>query len=426
MKNFPQRPRNHVLEKLSENNMHQCVPPEWILNKTESDYGTDFNCEIAKNNQVIGTNFSIQLKAKDKDENEEFVVIKNLKKSTINRWLKRLEPTMIIAYVADIKESFWVWVESDTFDLTKNNSTYQLKVPKANVLSRCDWGKIHEYVEEIFSKRYRLYQIPASSEINKADMAWEKYFGGEFESSLALFNELIDDGEATAKVWNAIAICEYELFNYKRALIAVNNSLELEIHQSTLSNKACILTEYGDQLKDSKILEAAKGLYEQLLEEGRESQLLYNYGNCLRLLGDYNNSKIQYLDSLRIDPNKPQAWKNLGSVYHELGEYETEMNCYNNALALDPNLSEALFSKGVTLFKVYGQPKDGLELMLKGERADSRNNYSLGFPYVYFWIAEAYLALNDKEKASKWNRMGLTNSPTDEYFLVQEQRIKTA
>jgi tetratricopeptide (TPR) repeat protein len=426
MNSLPKRTRNHVLETISENYLRNQIPAEWILNRQEIDYGIDFNCEFVTNNEVLGTNFSIQLKSKENADNKDFVVVKDLKRTTINRWLKRLEPTAIVVYVENLKEAFWTWVESDTFDLTKPNKTFQIKIPKSNVLSTTNWDNVYSEVENIFRRRHRLYELPKNiSKLEEKD-TWRYYFENEWRLALMGFYELIKEDNKNPLFWNSIAFCEYQLYNYKKALVAVNNALELKDDKLIRMNKASILTEYGIEQKNNKFLELAMEEYEKLLKGTSDETIFYNYANCQKSLGLFDQAKEYYEKSLRLNPNNARAWKNLGSVYFELRNHQLELKCYDNALGIEPNLFEAMFSKGVTLFKVFGKIEQGLDFMIKAEQLDEDNNYEFSFPYVTFWIAEAYLELGKIEKALEWNNNGLKIIPADDYLIHQKNRIKTA
>ncbi|MGE3824532.1 MAG: DUF4365 domain-containing protein [Bacteroidia bacterium] len=163
---YPIRDDNHILESISKVALQQSIPRGWVLNEFRIDYGTDYNCEIVKENKVIGTNFSIQLKSKNVEPNREFVIVTGIKKTSINRWLKKLEPTMIVVYIDDEKGLYWQWVENNTFDLTNNNANYQIKIPRTNSFSSLNWNDIYENVEKIFEKNHLLYKSPSEIEIN--------------------------------------------------------------------------------------------------------------------------------------------------------------------------------------------------------------------------------------------------------------------
>ncbi|MCX6250488.1 MAG: DUF4365 domain-containing protein [Bacteroidetes bacterium] len=152
--NYPLRPQNHVIENISKLAFRQAMPQEWVLNEYFIDYGTDFQCEIVKDNAVLGIKFSIQLKAKSKEFDVESVIIKNIKRSTINRWIKSLEPIMIVAYVDEEKNIYWQWVTENTFDLTSNQKSYQIKISKKQILNETVWDDITRQVEKIYERKY--------------------------------------------------------------------------------------------------------------------------------------------------------------------------------------------------------------------------------------------------------------------------------
>ncbi len=104
MEDLPNRHRNHEIETLSERYLKNKIPYSWVVNHFQVDYGTDYKCEILLDRGVTGMNFMIQLKGKEKEVNNDSVKL-NPKKSTLNRWNNRLEPTMIVAE----DEAYWSW-----------------------------------------------------------------------------------------------------------------------------------------------------------------------------------------------------------------------------------------------------------------------------------------------------------------------------
>ena len=86
----------------------------------------------------------------------------------------------------------------------------------------------------------------------------------------------------------------------------------------------------------------------------------------IKSIGQHEEAIKHYQECLKINPNHATAWKNLGQVYWDIHEHEKEIECYNKALAINPKLPQALFSKGVTLSRIYNQHEEGLKLMLKG------------------------------------------------------------
>lgn len=145
MENYPNRHRNHEIETLSDRFLKNYIPVSWITNFFEIDYGTDYNCEITSERQVTGNNFSIQLKGKETEQNQDSIKI-ILKRTNINRLLNRLEPTIIIVYIVDENEAYWKWFEDNTVDLTQSNDSYTVSIPRDNKLSKLNWTVISEHV----------------------------------------------------------------------------------------------------------------------------------------------------------------------------------------------------------------------------------------------------------------------------------------
>ncbi len=287
-------------------------------------------------------------------------------------------------------------------------------------MSTIDWNSIENYVTKIFNQRYLIYDFPINEKANKK--AWDLYFDGEIEKALPLFKKIVKTNSNDALIWNAIATCEYELFDYQKALLSINKALEIEKDNKIINlTKASILTEQGAIENDNAKVENALIIYRKLIEDGYSSTLFYNYASALTKIGDYSNSIPEFKRAIYLNPNKPQVWNNLGNAYMNLGIHNLEMECYNKALMLNPNQPETLFSKGSSLFRYFGEVDKGLELMLKASKKTQR--YEFDLPYLYFWIAEAYLEKGIIKEAINWNNKGLNIFSTDKYLLHQKNRI---
>lgn len=419
---LPNRHRNHEIEKLSERHFNSLFPVEWVSHVPKVDYGTDMICEIVKDRGVTGLTFSVQLKGKEREQNQQYVTA-SIKRSTINRWLNKLEPVLLVSHVVDENESYWKWIENNTVDLTKDNKSYSISIPRDNKLSKLDWKSIENYVSEIFSMRYLIHGFPTIEKSN--EKAWELFFERDFETALPLFKEIVAKNSAP-QIWDAIAICEFQLFNYQKALISINKALENnEDSKILLFTKSGILIEQGSLEKNKSKMESGIDILKRLLKENFiHESIYYNYGSALLKLGKYEDSIPIFKKALLLNPNKPELWNNLGFAYMTQGANDLEMKCYDNALTLNPDLSETLFTKGSALYRNYGKIDEGLELMLKA--AEKSKRHEIDFPYMFFWIAAAYGEKGNLIEAFKWNKKGLDLFPTDEYLLEQSDRIKNA
>lgn len=419
MEDYPNRHRNHEIETLSERFFKNCFPVGWIINSFQIDYGTDYNCEITKDKRVIGNNFSIQLKGKETEPNTENVKV-TLKRTTINRWLNKLEPTMIIVFIVDENKAFWTWFDTNTVDLTLKNENFTISISRHNNLSNTNWDLVSSHVGDIFSRRHLLYSAPELDDQN--ENAWKAFFDNKFEKALSDFYEIIKENPNNASILEAIALSEYHLFNYQKALININKALEIIDNDSFNLNKASILTEQGFYSNDNSKIFDAIDIYEKLILSGHISNsLFYNYGSALIKLNEYEKSIYYFRQAILLDANKPEVWNNLGNSYMNLGQHRLEMKCYENALQINPNLGEALFSKGSSLFKNFGKVDEGLTLMLQS--TENTNRHEIDNPYVFFWIAEAYLTKKDFENSTKWNSKGLSFFSADNFLISQKNRI---
>lgn len=429
MNEFPNRHNNHIVEELSERFFKNSIPPSWVTNHFRVDYGTDLNCEIDLHGGMSGVNFSVQLKGKIKDVGKSKVSINKIKRTTINRWLQRLEPTMLVVYIHSEKEAYWTWIKDNSFDLTKNNKLFSISISKESKLSQIDWIKIEQNLIKIFSNKHRLYEYPLIDK-NNID-AWELYFHQEFELAIPLFKQLLSNDPLDALVLEATAICYYEMFSYSNAIRYINAAHSIASTKSTLLNKAAILIEYGKLNNNKDLIQEAIEIYNtSILSDVPTFDILYNLGSSYTSLNMFEEA-VYYLDlAINLNPNKAEVWNNLGIAYMYLGERENtnilhkkSLICFDKALKLNPNLSQALFTKGSSLFKNFNQVNKGLELML--EATNKSEEYKFDNPNVFFWISEAYFTKLDFYEAKSWNSMGINHFPKDTFLLNQKIRLDT-
>ncbi|MGA9212482.1 DUF4365 domain-containing protein [Kaistella sp.] len=420
MENYPNRHRNHEIETLSDRFLKNHIPVSWITNPFQIDYGTDYNCEITSERQVTGNNFSIQLKGKETEQNQDSIKI-ILKRTNINRWLNRLEPTIIIVYIVDENEAYWKWFEDNTVDLTQSNDNYTVSIPRENKLSKLNWTVISEHVKLIFSKRHLLYELPKIDD--QSENGWNFFYENKFVQALSEFYEITKKKPDDTSILEAIAISEYNLFNYQKALVFINKAIEVNNTKGFNLTKASILTEQGSLNNDNSKINDAIEIYKNIIMTGVvSSEVFYNYGSALSIIKEYAISIEYFNKALELNPNKPEIWNNLGNAYMNLGNHQSEMICYNKALQINPNLAETLFSKGSSLFRYFGKIDEGLTLMLTA--TDVSDRHEIDNANVFFWIAEAYLVKDDIENAFNWNKKGLLNFSSNNYLKTQKLRIE--
>lgn len=414
----PIRHNNHILETESNKFFQYQVPNEWIIDKPEHDYGIDYNVSIAINNEVTGLNFSVQLKSKIKDDNADSVTA-TLKHSTLGLFNTRLEPVFLIAYIQEEKEAYWYWYNDLNIDLTSAQKTFQIKIPRTNKLSCTNWESILKYVQNIFSIKTLVDGIKSLeyTEISNSELlAWRHYYSGDHENAIFYFKNLLRDQPKNTGLIEALAQSQYNTFNYKEALHNINKAIEISSTPNQYMTKACILAEDGIQNGNKGKIIEARNLFKKFIDSDSDKDShYYNYANTLSKLGQHEEAIEHYQKCLEINPNYATAWKNLGQVYWDINEHKKEIECYDNALAINPKLPQALFSKGVTLSRIYNQHEEGLKLMLDALEHEEEMLHS--YAYGYFGVAYAHEKLNNIKDALIWINKGLEHYPEDIYYL---------
>ncbi|PKB44941.1 tetratricopeptide repeat protein [Cellulophaga sp. RHA19] len=414
----PNRHNNHILETESNKFFSFQVSNEWYIDKPEHDYGIDYVVNIVTNNEVTGLSFSVQLKSKIKEKNGDFTSI-SLKHSTLGLFNTKLEPVLLVAYVQEEKEAYWCWYNELEIDLTSSQKTYTINIPKANKLSRIDWDSISKYIQDIFSVKMLVDGIKSLEyeEISNSQIfAWKYYFSRDYEKSIFYFKNLLLDNPNDIAILEGLAQSQYNTFHYKEAINNINKAIVLSGTSNQYLTKACILAEDGMQngIK-GKIIEA-KNIFKEFLNlDNTQFIYHYNYANTLSRLG-LNEEAITHFElCLKLNPNFEQAWKNLGQVYYDIEEHEKELSCYDKALRINPSLPQALFSKGVTLSRIFNKAEEGLSLMLKAVGNDE--DMLLEYQYTYFGIAYAYEKIGNIKEALSWINKGLDHYSEDIVYL---------
>ena len=155
----PKRPRNHILGDEAVRFIIKELPSEWTYDEVSRDYGIDIKVEIFENNQATGFHFSIQSKGLRVENHPNIVHIKNIKKTTINFWRYRIEPVILIAYVATDNKAYWLWFDPQDFDLTSPQKKYSIKIPKTNKINPQTWVHIAKRTKKISLRKKLVDKI---------------------------------------------------------------------------------------------------------------------------------------------------------------------------------------------------------------------------------------------------------------------------
>lgn len=151
---YPQRHNNHDLETVSERYFNNALPKDWVSHKHPSDYGVDLIVEIFENGFALGAELLVQLKSSQKasDGSREKVI---LGVSTYNYLWDKLQVTMLVKFVEEVNEAYWILVK-DIPEPNQENKTFTVFIPKANTLSTINWNELINHIISINNMKLRV------------------------------------------------------------------------------------------------------------------------------------------------------------------------------------------------------------------------------------------------------------------------------
>ena len=145
---YPNRHPSHSLEEKSVNFFKRHLPAEWNTTASSRDYGIDLSVEIAENNVYKGLELIIQLKASNQSNAKLNFERQELKVSTYNYLWENLRVAMLIKYIEDEDEAYWILLKNVNSP-NPDSKTFTVYLPRTNTLSNIDWSVITDYVKEI-------------------------------------------------------------------------------------------------------------------------------------------------------------------------------------------------------------------------------------------------------------------------------------
>jgi tetratricopeptide (TPR) repeat protein len=108
---FPQRPRNHALERQCRIAFEEKTPPEWTFQQIQEDYGFDGEVQVVTAAGVTGLSFKVQLKATDRGDPCAGLRLP-LRDETQALFRNSPQPVLVVVYHAPSHQMFARWFHS--------------------------------------------------------------------------------------------------------------------------------------------------------------------------------------------------------------------------------------------------------------------------------------------------------------------------
>ncbi|HTB32788.1 MAG TPA: DUF4365 domain-containing protein [Bacteroidia bacterium] len=156
---FPERHTNHTLEQKSENFFRQCLPSNWTVSIPNKDYGQDLNIEICENQQYRGLDLIVQLKSSEECNTLNNTERGRIKVSTYNYLWNNVRVCMLVKYIAEEDEAYWIMLKDVKPAANINQETFTIHFPRQNKLSEINWNDITAYVRGVTDQKLAAMRV---------------------------------------------------------------------------------------------------------------------------------------------------------------------------------------------------------------------------------------------------------------------------
>ena len=170
MEPLPKRPLAHVVGDAAVRLFVEACPREWVPAPLAPDYGLDVRMEIVREGRVTGEEFAAQVKGRQRvHPRNDGSVTADAAHSTVNYWLGKLNPTMVVLADTSERRLWYGWLEHAYADWPR-----PLKSNGEVVLTlRSEYGPgfpdaVGRYVSEWFARlRKEVHLLPDRSQLTR-------------------------------------------------------------------------------------------------------------------------------------------------------------------------------------------------------------------------------------------------------------------
>jgi tetratricopeptide (TPR) repeat protein len=226
--------------------------------------------------------------------------------------------------------------------------------------------------------------------------------------------------------WFELARVEFLLRNYEGAMHSLARAFSLSpTDQLLVLNmtlfKAALLAESGLQRHSRPLLIQARDILLKAMPGRKRAIDHYNLANIQGALGEVDEARKQYAQSLVLDPKHAQSWKNLGSLLVQDGKCDAGIECFDYALSCRADLVEAHLSKATALLIFLNRPSDAITCFEAALNLVRVND--LRWPYIGYWFSKALSAVGRDQEALTQVDEELSVRPDDIYLLNQKAAV---
>jgi hypothetical protein len=149
---LPQRPKEHQLEDASLTFFSRHLPIGWTCDRPQHDYGVDLRVGLAHHGRVSGEQLVVQVKASERATPGESVTFV-LEVPTLNYLRNMLEVALLVKYVAEEDEGYWLLLKDFLREPRENQKTMTVRIPRVNRVSQNPWRLIARHVQAVHYRK---------------------------------------------------------------------------------------------------------------------------------------------------------------------------------------------------------------------------------------------------------------------------------
>lgn len=155
---LPQRPEAHQLSDESVRFFRDCLPRAWVCDEFKNDYGIDLRVSLTEKHFLNGESLVAQVKASQRAPAGPTVAME-LKVSTYNYLWNLLEVALLVKYVAEEREAYWLLLK-DADPPEGDQESFTVHIPRSHKLSQDPWHQIAAYVASIHRRKLDAVRRP--------------------------------------------------------------------------------------------------------------------------------------------------------------------------------------------------------------------------------------------------------------------------
>ena len=302
---------------------------------------------------------------------------------------------------ADLMKSLEALAEIQ--EMKKGNSKYQDEIKELTdgmyaEYSREAQSAIDQNDNKTAAKRFeQIYRIKPSDTTMLYYAASYAVNGGDYDTSLKYYNELVDLGFTGIQMnyyATNVASGQEEVFNDERSRDFMLKSKEYNNPRDAMST-----SKRGEIVKNIALIYVAQGKNDEALaamsEARRENPddlgLLLSEANVHLKMGDKEKFKTLMEEATKQDPNNAELQYNLGVLAAEGGDAKAAEAYYKRAIELNPNYGDAYTNMAVVILageeaiveEMNGLGTSSADNKRYDELKDERSNlYKSAIPYL--------------------------------------------